>query len=739
MPRSGGIVVDNSFVKGLVTEATGLSFPEDACTETYDCIFKKTGEVTRRKGFEYEPSYSLFTLTASRNDSAVSSFRWTGAGGDGNSSFVVTQVGRYIYFYAVNDSLSSAKHATSIDLNTFAVAGILNPFEKPVSFAQGDGKLFVVGQHIEPFYVMYTPSTDTLTAGAQTQITIEVRDTEGDEQDTYGIDQRPAETLTTDTAAVNAHLYNLMNQGWAEKVLTDGTPARENPVKYWDAGGDLPSSSDRWWQLKNTTDKMDNAQKDVFPLTSSEVPKGHFIFNAFDVDRSTVTGSDESASDRSFDDLWGRGGLTNKASTLSTKSTNFRPSSVAFYASRVWYAGVNDTDYNTTIYFSRLLTEDEHIGQCYQEQDPTSEDFYEALPTDGGFITIPEIGNIVSMFEAQNSLIVFATNGIWKIQGSEGIGFTATDYSVNKISSVQNVDNQSFVLLNGVPAWINNEGVWLLQQDQTLGSVNVTSLSKDTIQSFFEDIPSSSLPYIQGTYNPRERLVYWLYRSTEAVNLDGQYEYDRCLVFNTETGAFYPWKLNTDSGVKVLSVITSVGFSTITEEADVVVGADDVIDSSIVNVTADVLTSVSVSGTMKLLVEDNANRITWAEQYDTSYLDWTTAKGTGKNYSSYFISGYRVRGEAIRGINTTYVRVHSRVQDNSSVRIQGVWDYYTSDGARWSSPQQGYKTKVNGQYSDRRLKIRGYGLALQLRFASEQGKPFNVIGWSSMDTVAAQP
>ena len=737
MPRSAGIAVENNFSRGLVTEATGLTFPENACTETFDCVFRKIGEVRRRKGFEYESSYSLFTLTAARSESAISSFLWTGAGGDGNSSFVCLQVGRYIYFYAVGDSLSANKHTTSIDLDSFDVAGGTLPFSYPVSFAQGDGKLFVVGQFIEPFYVTYTPSTDTLSSG--TQITIQVRDLQGDPADTLDTAERPTATVTTDTAVINAHLYNLMNQGWANAVYTDA-PSQENPVKDWDTSETtLPANSDRWWQLKNADSQLDMGELDKFPVVSTEAPKGHFIWNAFNVDRTAATGTDSTGGSESFDTLWGRGGLTNKASTLTVDSTNYRPSSVAFFANRVWYGGVNEGGYNSKLYFSQILTDISHAGHCYQEQDPTSEEFYELLPTDGGTLEIPEIANIVYMKESQNSLYIFATNGIWRITGSEGIGFSATDFAVNKVSSVQNVDNQSFVDLNGVPAWINAEGIWLLQQDQSLGSVNITSLSKDTIQSFFEAIPSSSIPYIQGSYNAKERLVYWLYKSTEGVSTDDKYEYDRCLVFNTETGAFYPWKLNTDNDIKVIGLAVSTGFSTELNEVNVVVGADVVQDSNPTNVTEDQTTDVSVSSTTKFLCENASDQITWAEQYDTDYLDWTTAKGTGKNYSSYFITGFKLRGEGLRKQQTGYIRVHSRVESDSSVKVQGVWDYYTSDGARWSTEQQGYKSVTNGSYSERRLKVRGHGLALQLRFASEQGKPFNVIGWSSLDFAENSP
>ena len=737
MPRSAGIVVENNFSKGLITEATGLSFPENACTETFDCIFKKTGEVTRRKGFEYESSYSLFTLTAARNNSAISSFVWVAAGGDGNTNFHVVQVGQYIYFYKMGDSLSDGKHATSIDLNSFDVTGSTNPYFYRCTFASGLGTLFVTGQYIEPFYVEYTPTTDTISSG--TQISIQVRDFEGDTADTLGDTERPTATVTTDTAVINAHLYNLMNQGWAEKVFTDGT--NDNPVKDWDAAvTTLPSNADRWWQTKNSSEQMDMGELDKYGLSTTRVPNGHFIFNAFDIDRSTATGSDATGGAESFDTLWGRGGLTNKASTLTTKSTDFRPTAMAFHANRVFYAGVNDKGFNSQIYFSQILTDLSKAGKCYQEQDPTDESLSDLLATDGGVIEIPEIGNVVFIATTKTDLVIFATNGIWIVTGSEGIGFSPTDFSVQKLSSTQNAQNKSYIDLNGIPAWVNSEGIWILQQDQTLGSNNVTSLSKDTIQTFFEDIPPESIRHIKGMYNARERIAYWLYRSTASVASDAQYEYDRVLCFNTETGAFYPWKLNGDTDIKIIDATVSFGFSEIVDDLDVLEGTDNVVDSGATQVTAAGTAVVAVAGTLKLFTVNTSDQVTFAESWDDTYLDWTIAKGTGKNYSSYGISGYKVRGDGIRKQANTYVELHSRVEENSSFFFQGLWGYATNAASnRWSSPQQGYRSQTNYTYTQRRLKVRGYGLALQFRFYSDEGAPFNITGWSTMDTVSNAP
>ena len=736
MSRSGGILVENNFSKGLITEATGLTFPENACTETFDCIFKKTGEVTRRKGLEYESSYSLFTLTAARSNSAVSTYYWPAAGGDGQSNFTVVQVGRYIYFYGSDVALSANKHTTSIDLDTFDVAGSTNPFSYRCQFASGLGYLFVTGRHINPFYVTYTPSTDTISAG--TQISLKVRDFDGDPLDTLEVNERPTSAATGSlSTAIVAHLYNLWNQGWADDVDLDSAGSN-NPIQDWDtAFTTLPSNGDRWWQFKDANEQFNTDWVDRFGRPSTAVPKGHFLFDAFNVDRNAVTNAAGNDLDAEMS-LSGSSVVANDVLTIDT--TTYRPTALAFFANRVFYAGVNDGEFNSKIYFSQILTDVGNAGKCHMNNDPTNETESDLLPTDGGVVDIPDIGNVVSLFATKGSLVVFATNGIWSIGGSEGIGFTATDFYVEKLSSLSNSDNKSFIDLSGIPAWINAEGVWVLKPDETLGNVGVSSLSRDTIQSFFDEIPEESIKYITGVYNPVERIAYWLYRSTASTVTDSQYEYDRALCLNTVTGAFYPWKLNTDDDIKALGVVVNSGFSESTATLTVVEGADTVVDSGATAVTAEASTQVAVAGTMKLLVENSSDQITFADEWDTDYLDWTTALATGKPYESYGISGYKVRGDAIRGQGTTYLQVHSRVETNSSFYVQGIWGYATSAATnRWSTPQQGYKAGTNYGYTSRRLKIRGYGLSLQFKFYSTTSKPFNLVGWSSMDTAADAP
>src|SRR3954469_8792195 len=97
MPRQTKTSVENNFTGGLKTEFTGLNFPENACTDCDNTVFSLLGNITRRKGFDFETNASFTPLD--RSVAALSTFIWENAGGDGSTKLFVVQVGLTIYFY----------------------------------------------------------------------------------------------------------------------------------------------------------------------------------------------------------------------------------------------------------------------------------------------------------------------------------------------------------------------------------------------------------------------------------------------------------------------------------------------------------------------------------------------------------------------------------------------------------------------------------------------------------------
>lgn len=707
MARNAAVQVDNNFVKGLITEATGLNYPENSCVETYDCEFDFFGRVTRRRGFDHEPFYS--TLSTAKSGLAITRYLWKNVTGDGTISFEVVQIGGTLYFYNTtsSSSLSAGKIASTITLSTFAPSG--SPPSASLyecQFADGHGKLYVFHPYLDNFYVTYNSGAGTVSG---TEYALMVRDFEGATSDPYAIDNRP--TATVASMDVN-HKYNLYNQGWAKADLT--TPE----LTSWDtARADVPSNCDVWWTFKNASEDFDTTWIARNGRGSTPAPKGHFILNAYNMDRQTASGLVVSA----------------------TTSGTARSSTGAFHAGRVFYAGVNSAGYMSKIYFSQIIERDAQVGYCYQQADPTSEDLFDLLPADGGVISIPEAGTIYKLFSMANGLLVFAFKGVWFIGGSQGIGFTAVDYTVSKISSIRTISATSFVDVNGAPMWWNTDGIFTVDLNEN-GSPTVRSLTIDTIQSFYDDIPSVSKVYARGVFNPLEQTVQWLYSATSPDTVSEQHAFNRVLNFNVLTKAFYPWRISENDSVEVHGITVVDGIGGVFQETLVVNNsAVQVVDNAAVNVVAYQLSSQAQVLTTKYLISWNdagTNKFTFAETRDENYVDWVTVNDT--DYTSYFITGYKIHGNAMMKFQPLYVTIYN--EGTGQAYLQGIWDYATATSTGRYSPKE-YLVWDDANYGvqGKRRKIRGRGRTLQYYVKSLSGKPFLISGWSTFETGNTMP
>lgn len=349
------------------------------------------------------------------------------------------------------------------------------------------------------------------------------------------------------------------------KTIKSERTSISNPISYYKGkAGVYPSNAEMWWAYRRPvevgTDKPPKGYLEVFDpslrhqisMGNTPAPKGHFILQAFYIDRSY---------------------LSNVPGLPVQTAGKHRPSCVAFFGGRVFYAGVQTIGFNTKIYFSQVLERAEQVQECYQSADPTNEDIRDLLPTDGGVIVIPEITEVYYLHPMGQSLYVFARNGVWGITGSEGIGFRANDYSVQKISSTPAVSPLSFVDVEGAPLWWNRSGIWTLTADQ-LGNGQVRSLSDETIKQFFDTIPTDSKLFAKGAYDPLLGRVQWLYRSTETDNPAEQYIYDSILNLDTKSGAFYVFDMNPGDRVDVRGIFDVEGYQIDQETQQVLVDED---------------------------------------------------------------------------------------------------------------------------------------------------------------------
>ena len=701
MPRNAAASIENNFLKGLITEATGLNYPENSCIETWDCEFDFFGRVLRRPGFDRELNASLNTVSVSSK--VKNKYLWKNVTGDGTVSFVVVQLGSTLYFYDASNvnALSAGLSGNTINLATYSVSSAPAPAQYNCQFADGQGKLFVFHPYLEHIYITYNSGTGVFTA---TQYNLMVRDFEG-VSDGLAVDNRPTSTVAGLSAT---HKYNLFNQGWCKADLT--TPE----LTAWDgARTDMPSNCDVWWNFKNSSDAFDTATIANSGRGNTPAAKGHFILNYYNQDRTTASG----------------------VSVSATTSGTARATTGAFHAGRVFYAGVNAVGYESKILFTQIIERNEQVGFCYQASDPTSEDLFDLLPSDGGVISLPEAGTIYKLFPVAAGLLVFAYRGIWLITGSTGIGFTATDFTVSPLSNIRTVSGTSFVNVNGFPMWWNTDGIFTVQGNP----LQAQSISISTIQTFFNQIPNAAKTAAKGTFNPLDQTVTWLFSTTNPGTTDEQHAFNAVLIFNVLTGAFYPWSISAGATVHDVVVVDGVG-GIVSETLVVNDAATQVVDDAANNVVAYLLSNAAITPKTKFLISYNngSDRVTWAEASDTTYTDWTSILGTGVNYTSYFITGFKLRGSALTKFQPLYMRIYH--EGVGKFYIRGIWDYSneTSTG-RYTTNQLCSFDDDRYTNNYRRLKIRGQGVSLQYYIQSYPGEPFTVIGWATMDMGNALP
>lgn len=440
-----------------------------------------------------------------------------------------------------------------------------------------------------------------------------------------------------------------------------------------------------------------------------------------DPDRSKgiwITSSDTSTT---YNYLWVRIQASSSATIVvsevqffSISGSFYRPRCVSFFAGRAFYAGVDGTDTGANVYFSQVVTDKSLYGNCYQSNDPTSEKFADLLATDGGVIKIPEMGKVQRLFAFQNSLLVFANNGVWQIGGNGNDGFAATGYRVRRLTNIGMTSPNSVVDVKGVPMWWAEDGIYTIQYDPNYDSSSVKSLTEETIKSYILSVPQVNKQYIRSTFDRLNNYVYFAFLDTPATDGDATQTFNNILVFNAKTGSFSPWKINNTT----TNVPLFCGIEFITDGNRVLGGS--------VKLT----TQVAVSGT---------TYVTFSDFHDTTYKDYDVLMALNSaaeiDYSSYLVAGYRIDGQAMRNFQSKYVWTFMNDQTGASLWMQGIWDFTNnSSSGKWSTPQQAYNSLATKgrQYDDVRISrrvVRGTGKALQVKYYSESGKPFTLIGW----------
>jgi hypothetical protein len=676
MPRAASVTVENNFSKGLITEISGVNSPENSVTSSSNVTYDRKGKAKARQGFRYEDGATQVTYP---HTGVRNEFLWETVSDNASKTFVVVQFGSNVKFFELVDgqSLSSGFTALTVNLLSNKISTFPDSAVSGTNCTFSAGKGYLFIAH-PACNPVYIKYTVSTNSITVNPIAVQIRDFETLD-DGLAVDARPA-TLTA------THNYNLFNQGWYPTVFTPTTPT--NAMVYWfNELGFYPSDVDFWWFYTLTDTEGDTVGADKFDpdatylsrngyLGNTPAARGHYILNPFQTTRSALSGV---------------------AGVPETSSLGYRPSVVSFFAGRAFYAGVGTTGYSSTIYFTQIIEDDTQLGKCYQANDPTAKDSFDLLPSDGGTIKIQDINTVLDMRVIGQALYVFASNGVWSITGSDNASFRATDYTVSKISSFPALSRSSIVDIGGLPVWWNYEGIFALKKSEVGLTSEVTNLTESTIQSFYDVIPQSAKLTAKGAFNDQTGLVYWIYNIMPE---EGPFKYTNILAFDAYSGTFYPMTIP-ESSIEVSGLV------------------------AVRNEGLKVFKFLTV----------NLNIVTFSEIIDDTYFDWGTIP-----YETFFITGYRIRGDIIKDFQTNYLSVVSEEIDSGSCYVQGLWDYtYDEQSARFSNPQQVYRYGTYRNYQRSRLKMRGTGYSLQFKFFGEAGKPFTIVGWSGFETTNGLP
>lgn len=756
-----------NFVQGLITEASPLTFPENATIAEDNFILNRNGSRRRRFGIDYEAEYALTdtNLTpAAYSLEGVSLHAWENVNDDAAVAIAVVQVANELYFYnLLADNISSAP------LNQGNSLTIEGAHTSKIQTTAVGGDL-VVASGVQEIHVLhYDAATDTVTKESHGLL---VRDIWGVEDD-LDVDERPA-------ALSPEHEYNLLNQGWGAED-PDSAVSLYASFKSSSGTGKFPSNADlaSFGQDPNDDSKFKPELIARSMLGATPAPKGHFVIDLFlrGGSRSKVAGSRKTLRTNFGISRWGEGvsgayslldtSLVTSLPNIPTDTTDTGISVVATYAGRAFYSGMasevaggdaRSPLLGSYILFSQIVDNSEKLAQCYQEADPTSSNISDLVDTDGGIIKIPEMSRCRRLVNMGRSLIAFADNGIWEISGGE-TNFTATSLEVTKISSTGAIGPDAVVNAEGNVFYWAEGGIYNLQVDDVTRQIAAVNITENTIQTLYDEIPELARVAAVGSYDPAAKKVQWLYNDSPLYDgVTNRFKYNRALALDVVLGAFYPWTIDT-SGPFVASALIVPNRNSADVTFNIVDGADNVVSGGN-NVASTVTSPVSGASRTKYLVSvpSATQEFTIGFERDATFVDWATYDGTGVDAAAFMVTGYELMGDIQRkkqidSLTTHFIRSETGFEladgeleavNPSSCTMQVQWDFADSSASgKFGESFEAYRLPRNYIPEDEsdpfdygykvistKHKPRGEGKAISLRMDTAPGHDMQLLGWA---------
>lgn len=801
MPRQAATKVYANFTGGLVTEANKLSYPENAAVAIDNLDINEDGSVQRRAGVDFDGALTVEmpSVSSAIADTATTVNKWSVVNGNPDLNIAVVQVADRLDFYYIRDAelVSTTVAAASITMtpavdSTVATAALVQ--QTPISIASGGGRLYIVGKYIDPLVLEFTdPATEWDTGTVtSTTLTLQIRDFgvafeknspsfyEAATDTTYYSDGRERQDWMS-----GAHLYNLANQGWTSQQDSndytiediawtissndpDGGSNEFDPAWYtYTRIGYFPTLQHSMHAYQNgggsTVTKQIALNSYLLEndyVGTTEAPRGHFVKDAFNLERKAIghTGAKVPADGVAF-----VSGLEYE----ETIAADYRPTTVAFYAGRVWYAGLEGIKFTNNLYYSQIIGDSpERAAKCYQAADPTAEIINELVATDGGVLGIEEAGKIYHIAPIGPSLVVVADNGVWVVSGDgEASSFRADSSSIRKVTDQGATSTGSIAFAKDVIYYWSTSSIVAILTGEA-GGVVASDISSKAIKSLYRSVAGLARDAIYSVFDEGGSRILWFYEKdlgNSFSNLSGK-AFNKVLYWDISLGAFGEYTLGTQVEILPVHAINANVYAerTITDE---VISAGEVVTADGEDVSTTATSYVQDNSSIKLMtITGNA-----ADGYSYRFSDFSdvdTFEDWGVDSPSYIEAGNDSMGDIIgKGKKAPLIQTHfNRTEDGfiisdlsgeleltsqSGCTASYAWDWAT---APYANSFEAYKLlknytpedfedeyEYNREVISTRNRIRGRGTALGMRFDSQAGKDFQLLGYGIVVSNRGRP
>jgi hypothetical protein len=754
MPKQSIKLEFKNFIKGLITEASPVNFPPEASSAEENFQLHRNGTRDRRLGMGYETEYVLRDSGLTDAQLAATppiTFEWRNVRGDSSLIFLVVKMYNDLWFFDLQASAVSGTTGYKGKLSSVFTGS------NDYSFASVDGRLVVVDGSGDVAIITYDGTNFSKEVRR-----ILTRDVWGLEESTA----READSSLRSSTLTSAEWYNLYNQSWGIPRKNAAGTLDDPAAIYKTDLGVYPSSQEAVW-----------TGLQFQPVASGVTPYERMFTNLY-VEK---LGADITAAKGYFViDLLNRNASRNAAVVANVAKyptldyttlvysgldkTTGGATSVTEFAGRVFYGGFTGTvtggdkrspELSNYIFFSKLVTSLPDMVKCHQEGDPTSRDSSDIVDTDGGFVRISGLDKLVTMINVSGSLLVIGTNGVWSLTGGSDYGFSATNFKVEKISDFGALSARSVVSDSGRVFYWSIDGIYVASKDQ-FGIFGVNNITQQTIQTFYEDIPTTSRQASIGAYDSVGKRIRWLYKEGTAFTADSV---TKELILDLTINAFYVNRICNlaNNSAEVFSVFKSTPFQSGAGNTQVQVGIDQVFAATNQVLVPSTGRSSGLQASRYLCVVKSGgiNYFTFGYYNNPFFLDWENVDGIGTDAKAFLQTGSYTADDSSIAKQVPYLTVHFLRTENgvdsnlnpegaSSCFIRTMWDWangYNSN--KWSPLMQAYRYRkeyiptstedtfdTGFQVITSRNKLRGRGKAFSLYFETEAGKDCRIIGWS---------